>query len=395
MISLLGVIIAVVWWLGAIAVRGTADPRTARRWAVVIATGTLVLAVGGVIASEHPAVISTFLVPVTLSAHGVLLLTLCLSGLMIVGLSPAADHPPSVLETVACLVGLACALAAVDHPTVRCLLWTVSAILVWRRCSPHLDWRFAAHQGPGAALFAFSLVTPVFSRLSLAAAVVIRMAAVPAHSWLPRFVEGVPSGVVAAFLLTPVGVSPMITGPYTIGPGLLSAVIGAILGLTATRPERAMTYLLISAAGILLTSVDGGARLWPAWTLTGTGVLMTLAAVRARRGRLSIGGDLARTPRLAAAFLLFALGLIGFPLLIGFPGQESLIHGSPVIIALTVATAVAVNGIIVMRVFLALFAGRPTPTAERDLLPMENYVVTTALFAVVATGLFPDLLLYG
>ncbi|MEU4803994.1 hypothetical protein [Actinosynnema sp. NPDC023587] len=358
--------VVVGWLVTAVLVGREADPRTARRKAVFGATAVFLL--------------SSAALP-----GGLVCTAFSLAGVVVAALSPVATHPPRVLARALVLVGLACAFTVVDAPVVHAVLWAATAAVAWSTVRGRL---FAVYHVPSVLLVAAGLLVPSpVGEVLVLVGVAIRAAAVPAHSWFPWFVARAPMGVVAAFLL-PLGlVVPELPAAAVVGG--VAALLGAVFAVVQADASRALAFLLVSVNGVVL--VDG-AR--PAAVVASTGLAMTVAALTARRGALSWGtpaGDLARTPRLAVAYLGFGLVLAGFPLLPGFAHVHRLLdHPAPFVVAALVV-AVAVNGITVLRGYFGLFAGPGGNTGERDLTSLEHYAVAITLSLLVLGGLAPGL----
>ncbi|CCH31311.1 hypothetical protein ABZ816_03440 [Actinosynnema sp. NPDC047251] len=360
-------VVVVGWLVAAVVVGREADPRLARRKGVFGAT-------------------AVFLLSLAAFPGGLVCTAFSLAGVLVTALSPVTTHPPRVLARALVLVGLACAFTVADAAAVHAVLWAVTAAVAWSAAGGGR--LFAVYHVPSALVVASGLLVPTpAGEVLVLLGVAVRAAAVPVHSWFPWFVARTPMGVVAAFLL-PLGlVVPKIPAAAVVGGA--AALLGAVFAVVQADATRALAFLLVSVNGVVL--VDG---VRPAAVVAVTGLAMTVAALTARRGALSLGtpaGDLARTPRLAVAYLGFGLVLAGFPLLPGFANAHRLLdHPSPFVVAALVV-AVAVNGITVLRGYLGLFAGRTGETGERDLTPLEHYAVAITLSLLALGGLAPGL----
>lgn len=385
-----------IWLGGSVLVSRTREPRQARGRATMIATCAVAVAVLGAVV---PIPIRGD-VPADAALVGVLV---GLVGLVAVALAPVVTHPPAVLVTVLRLSAVSSAFATFRGPGVEAVLWVLSAWLVWsglRSRDAGLSRLFLIHHGLSAVLFAVgAALTPVLpetARYPLAAAVAIRLGAVPFHTWLPSFTRGAPIGVVVAFGATPLVALRGLDVPVMVLFGVLTALVGTLAAVVVTDAERALAYLLISNGGLLLAAHTSsvGAGFWRTTVLAWAGLAMTIGVVRARRGTTDYGtgGDLAATPRLAVAVLVFGLAAIGFPLLPGFLGAHDLLHDVSIPVASALVAALCVNGVTVMRIFFGLFAGGRELTGERDLTPLENYAVTALGSVLVVVGLIPALL---
>ncbi|SNQ45924.1 conserved membrane hypothetical protein [Frankia canadensis] len=193
------------------------------------------------------------------------------------------------------------------------------------------------------------------------------------------------------------------TGTGLLLIGAVSALLGSLLGLIQPDARRGLGAVAVSVSGIVAcglaggapTSVAGAVLAWQVYAIGMAGALMVLSATEARRGPMTsagAGGSFARTPRLAAAFLLLGLAVAGFPATLGFAGEDLLIEGargSSSLLAVALAVATAANGATVMRWFFIGFTGRRDHMGETDLTTRELWVVTAALLALLVGGLAP------
>lgn len=347
----------------------------------------------------------------------------CLVGLLAIALGPIESHSQRTLSRIAILIATALGFLAVPHPASLALMWLTSSYVVWRELrtldGPVRTHRlFAAYHVPSAVLFALgpiliSLGAPLAGGVSLFLAISVRESIFPFHSWFPRFVQRAPMGIVVAFAAPQLGVyahMELLLGgvpesfAYWAAPfAALTAVLAAGMGLAQVDARRALAYLMISQTGLVAfglqdtsaVAVSGAVLTWQVLALATTGFAMTLAALEGRRGKLKLsepGGNYARTPRLALAFLFFGLASVGFPLTMGFVAEDLLvqgsINGSPVL-ALFLIVATALNGMTVMRAFFLLFSGSQTHTGERDLCPRELWIATVVMAVLLIGGIFP------
>jgi NADH-quinone oxidoreductase subunit M len=156
---------------------------------------------------------------------------------------------------------------------------------------------------------------------------------------------------------------------------LATAVYAAGLGLVQQDARRHFGCFLISQQALVVVGMmsrtsfglTGALCLWLAQSVSLAGFGLILVALETRYGRLSLMGHrglLRATPTLAAAFLLTGLASVGFPGSLSFFGlelvQTAALEGRPTMGALAVVVA-ALNGISVVRVYMALFAGPPRP----------------------------------
>jgi NADH-quinone oxidoreductase subunit M len=129
------------------------------------------------------------------------------------------------------------------------------------------------------------------------------------------------------------------------------------------------------------------------------GLARCVLVLETRRGRLdltSYHGGYERMPVLAASFLLLGLACTGFPGTVGFVGQELLVDGAvdafPVM-GLAVVIASALTGLAVLRMYFALFCGRPDPHRHFGirigLRQREAWTFGALMITLVVFGLIP------
>ncbi|WP_437842129.1 complex I subunit 4 family protein [Sorangium sp. So ce1153] len=265
--------------------------------------------------------------------------------------------------------------------------------------------------------------SPLFALVGIA--VLMRMAAVPFHGWLPVLLERGPLGVTVLLAEMQVGVCVLVHVAVPLLPaacaeqmpilaalGLFSALHGSILALTQTDLRRMIGYLVASQKGLVLLGVASmnaqslsGALLQSfASSIAITGVAMVVWALEARTGTADmreLGGLVARTPRMAAFFFLLVCAAIGFPGALSFVSEDLLLHGilhvHPVLSILMLG-ATALNGITMFRAFQRTFLG-PIPPGARSagkmeaLLFRERAALLSLLVLTVALGIAPSRLL--
>ncbi|WP_437933387.1 proton-conducting transporter transmembrane domain-containing protein [Sorangium sp. So ce341] len=177
--------------------------------------------------------------------------------------------------------------------------------------------------------------SPLFALVGIA--VLMRMAAVPFHGWLPVLLERGPLGATVLLAEMQVGVCVLLRVGAALLPagcaegmpilavlGLVSALHGAVLALVQTDLRRMLGYLVASQKGLVLLglaslsreSVRGALLQSVASSIALTGLAMVIGALEARAGTAdtrALGGLVARTPRMAAFFFLLARAAIGMP----------------------------------------------------------------------------------
>jgi NADH-quinone oxidoreductase subunit M len=144
-------------------------------------------------------------------------------------------------------------------------------------------------------------------------------------------------------------------------------------------------------------SLTGSLCIWFSVILAMGGFGLTLRALEARFGRLSLSeyrGLYEHSPTLAVCFLLTGLASVGFPGTIGFVSAELLVDGAVdanVFAGLAVVVTAAINGIAVMRAYFLLFTGaRHGSTVTLGITPRERFAVLTLTALVLGGGIFPQ-----
>ncbi len=402
-----------------------ARSRAGRSMAVVLVAN--ILATVGAITLEAPgwdAVVGTVrLVP---TAGFVLVpIVFALVGVVVVSLAPVASHPPRTLARIVLVLASAFATVATDFAGVIVAAWVLSAWVTWLELRSDVDHAktaslFAGYQLVsglclviGAALLALGhsgLGVPL-----LVLGIAVREAVLPLHTWFPSFVETAPLGLVVAFAAPQLGVyahlslladhTPALLAHQVAAIGAVTAVGAAGLGLVQSEARRALAFLIISQTGLVAFGLEndssvaqaGALVTWQVLAVAIAGFAMTLAALEARRGSLSLrvaAGHFAGTPRMGIALLILGFASVGFPLTLGFVAEDLLVQGSvgeyPVL-GLLLIVATALNGMTVMRCFFFLFSGSAIRSGGPDLRPRERNALTAVILALVLAGTFPRL----
>jgi formate hydrogenlyase subunit 3/multisubunit Na+/H+ antiporter MnhD subunit len=347
-----------------------------------------------------------------------------LAGLVAVALAPMRTHTPRTFIHILVVLAAGLATTATGETYVIVTLWALASAVTWRDLRNRLGARgparlFALHQVFGVALAVLGVTVQAVGGRSgwagtvgaaaIAAATAARLGLIPLHLWVSALVESAPMGLVVVFLTGPT--APMLlladglpaprTGLLVIGAA--SALLGGLLGLVQPDARRALSAVAVSVSGIVAcgiaqatpTTVAGAVLTWQVYAIGVAGTLMVLSATEARRGpitRTGTGGSFARTPKLAAAFLLLGLAVVGFPATLGFAGEDLLIEGaqeSSTLLMVTLAVATAANGMTVVRWFFTGFTGRRDHVGEPDLTTREQWAITAALTALLVGGLIP------
>jgi NADH-quinone oxidoreductase subunit M len=186
---------------------------------------------------------------------------------------------------------------------------------------------------------------------------------------------------------------------------LVTAVYAAGMALIQKEGRRFFCYLFLSHSALVLVGLEmvtsigltGALCVWLSVGLSLGGFGLTLRALEARRGRLSLAdfqGLYDHTPNLAMCFVLTGLASVGFPGTFGFVGMELLVDGAVDTyphVGIAVVLASALNGIAIVQAYFRLFTGtRYIPTISLWLRPRERYAVLTLAALILIGGFFPQ-----
>ena len=254
-----------------------------------------------------------------------------------------------------------------------------------------------------------------WATVPLMAAILIRCGAVPAHCWITDWFEHASFGNALLYVTPLTGVYAAIRLVLPIAPdwvlqsiGLVSlatAVYAAGMAIVQQETRRFFAYLFISHASLVLVglelhsaiSLTGALAMWIAVMLSLAGFGLTLRALEARFGRLSLAefhGLYGQSPALAVCFLMTGLATVGFPGTLGFVAAELLVEGaieaSPSV-GLALVLASAINGIAVVRAYFYLFTGaRHVSSISLAIGWRERFAVFTLTALILGGGLFPQ-----
>jgi NADH-quinone oxidoreductase subunit M len=258
-------------------------------------------------------------------------------------------------------------------------------------------------------------IQTVLATILLLAAILIRCGSVPAHCWITDWFEHASFGSALLFVAPLTGVYAAVRLVVPIAPdwalqsigffSLLTAVYAAGMAVVQKDTRRLFAYLFLSHASLVLVGVElhtsisftGSLALWISTALSLAGLGITMRALEARFGRLSLArfhGLYDHSPTLAICFLVMGLASAGFPGTFGFVAHELLIDGAVganLILGLTVALAAAINGIAVVRAYFRLFTGTThSSTVSLGMTFRERLAVLSLVSLILAGGLFPQ-----
>ena len=181
-----------------------------------------------------------------------------------------------------------------------------------------------------------------------------RMAIFPLHRWLVEGVSSAPTpvGMLLTIASLPVGAYGLVrvllnmdplASLQLVRPLLALALVALFWGALAARgsrdPRRIVGFALVAITGPVLlgvisfseTSISGALGLAFAYVFFAPLLVLTVGALCDRAGRrqlTDLAGAAAGAPRLRLLFALGVAGLLGVPLLAGFPGLFQLLLGS-------------------------------------------------------------------
>ncbi|MGI8978927.1 MAG: proton-conducting transporter membrane subunit [Pirellulaceae bacterium] len=250
--------------------------------------------------------------------------------------------------------------------------------------------------------------------LPLLGAVLVRCGMAPFHCWVADLFEKASFGSALLFVTPIAGAYAMIRLVIPVCPdwllrsvglvSILTAVYAAGMSLIQKDARRFFSYQFISHSALVLaglqmvtpTGLSGSLYLWLSVGLSLVGFGLTLRALEARRGRLSLTefqGLYEHTPALAICFILTGLASVGFPGTLGFVGAELLVHGvveTYPYIGVAVVAASALNGIAMVRAYFILFTGTRYSSSVSLQIGLRERLAVLALTALVLIGgLYP------
>jgi NADH-quinone oxidoreductase subunit M len=254
-----------------------------------------------------------------------------------------------------------------------------------------------------------------WAAVPLLAAVLVRCGTIPVHCWVTHWFEHASFGNALLFVAPLTGVYAAARLVLPVAPdwvlssigivSLVTAVYAAGMATVQRDARRFFAYLFLSHASLVLVglelqtpiSLTGALWLWFSVTLALGGLGLTLRALEARFGQLSLGkflGLYEHTPVLAISFLLTGLASVGFPGTLGFIATEMLVDGAVeanLYLGVAVVLAAALNGIAVVRAYLLLFTGaRHVSTISLRVGPRERFAILTLAILILVGGLFPQ-----
>src|SRR5919197_813162 len=289
--------------------------------------------------------------------------------------------------------------------------------LVFLHCLPTGVYTFDSMQLLGTPMAAS---TAMWLMLGFVSAFVVKLPAVPVHTWLPDAHTEAPTAgsVLLAGLLLKTGaygllrfVLPLFPAAaqafarVAMGLGVLGILYGAILAFAQTDVKRLVAYTSVSHMGFVLLGVFA----WNPWALQGavlemlchglsTGGLFILAGALQERlhtrdlGRM--GGLWSVVPRLGGVGMVLAMASLGLPGLGNFVAEFLVLVGafqvSPVL-AIVATVGFVLAAIYALRLVQRIFHGPNTAGWRLTDLTLRDMAIMTLLIAsLVWLGLFPQ-----
>lgn len=255
----------------------------------------------------------------------------------------------------------------------------------------------------------------LWSVAPLVIAVLIRSGIAPLHCWMTDLFEHATFGRALLFVTPMLGayaavrlLLPVASDDVLQYVGLISlatAFYAAGMALVQREARRFFCYIFLSHSALVLVGLDsrspigltGALCMWISVGLSLAGFGLTLRALEARHGRLSLTGYhgvYEHTPALAVCFLLTGMASVGFPGTLGFLATELLVDGAVQaypFVGIAVVIAAALNGIAVLKAYFLLFTGtRHVSTVPLAIGWRERLAVLTLAVLIIGGGLFPQ-----
>ena len=249
----------------------------------------------------------------------------------------------------------------------------------------------------------------------LTIAALLRAGVVPLHCWMTDLFEKATFGTAMLFLTPMTGAYAVMHLVLPVAPvwalqsiavlSLITSCYAAGMATIQTDARRFFCYLLLSHSSLVLSGLElvntigmtGALCVWISVGLSLTGFGLTIRAIEARIGRVSLDryyGMHEHTPTLAGLFLLTGLASIGFPGTIGFIGMELLMEGCVEvypIVGLSLVLSSAINGISILRAWFRIFTGvRFEAAVSLRSQPVERFSVLVLSLLILGGGFWPQ-----
>lgn len=251
--------------------------------------------------------------------------------------------------------------------------------------------------------------------IPLLGAILIRSGIAPFHCWMTDLFENASFGTALLFVTPIAGAYAAVRLVMPIAPdwmlrsiglaSLFTAVYASGMALVQTEARRFFCYLFLSHSALVLVGLEivtpmaltGALCLWLSVGMALGGFGLTLRALEARRGRLSLThfhGLYEHAPELAICFILTGLASVGFPGTVGFIGTELLVDGAVEAypyIGVAVVIAGALNGVALVKTYFILFTGtRYKSAVSLQIRTRERFAVLLLASLILAGGIYPQ-----
>lgn len=271
-----------------------------------------------------------------------------------------------------------------------------------------VGWTFAEIEGDGR-------VHTLWVIVPLLGAILVRSGIAPFHCWMTDLFEHASFGTALLFVTPIAGAYAAVRLVMPIAPdwvlrsiglaSLFTAVYASGMALIQTEARRFFCYLFLSHSALVLVGLEivtpmaltGALCVWLSVGMALGGFGLTLRALEARRGRLSLThfhGLYEHTPELAICFLLTGLASVGFPGTVGFVGTELLIDGAVEAypyIGVAVVIAGALNGVALIKTYFILFTGtRYSSAVSLKIRTRERFAVLLLASLILVGGIYPQ-----
>lgn len=284
---------------------------------------------------------------------------------------------------------------------------------------------YAWHMGVSTALIALGWTLISLERagstyagwitVPLLLGILIRAGIAPFHCWVSDLFERATFGTALLFVLPMLGAYAALRLLTPVAPewilrsmglfSLLSAVYFAGMTLVQREARRFFCYLFLSNSALVLAGLDtlepigltGALAVWLSSVLALSGLGLTLRALEARHGRMSLvayHGLYEHTPLLAVCFALTGMATVGFPGTLGFLGAELLVDGAVstyLLPGIAVVLAGMLNSIAVFKAYFVLFTGaRHVASVPLGIGWRERVAVLVLAVLILGGGLWPQ-----
>ena len=251
--------------------------------------------------------------------------------------------------------------------------------------------------------------------IPLLGAILVRSGIAPFHCWMTDLFEHASFGTALLFVTPMAGAYAAVRLVMPIAPfwvlksigfaSLFTAVYAAGMALIQTEARRFFCYLFLSHSALVLVGLEivtpmaltGALCVWLSIGMSLGGFGLTLRALEARRGRLSLThfhGLYEHTPELAMCFALTGLASVGFPGTVGFVGTELLVDGAVEAyryIGVAVVIAGALNGLALVKTYFVLFTGtRYASAVSLRIRQRERFAILLLSALILAGGIYPQ-----